>query len=233
MKPVYIIGILGITMVLIFSAGCTSSSQITPPQYAITTTESIPPATIVTPVPTGTPYPGTVALNQPVTIGKADQTGILTVYNAKILPNYSWTDPTFNSAHEQQKAGATLLSKQYGYNTQNPAEGNVFLFVYARLTNTGTKSLGALSTGQFIVNYDGKDYSYHPISDSHFTFANGLGSPYNYDFENGGVTGFIVPGSANAAEGFLIYEVPASFDIRKAAVVVTLDADNKAAWTLA
>lgn len=233
MKPFHIIGILGIIMVLIFSAGCTSSSQPATPQSATATTVSTPLTTIPTLIPTVTPYPGTLALNQPVTIGKADQTGILTVYNAKILPNYSWTDPTFNSARAQQKAGDTLLSKQYGYNTQDPAEGNVFLFVYARLTNTGTSSLGALSTGQLIVNYDGKDYAYHPISDSHFTFANGLGSPYNYDFDNGGVTGFIVPGSANAAEGFLIYEVPASIDIRKAAVVATLDAGDKAAWALA
>ena len=233
MKTVHIIGILGITMVLIFCAGCTSSSQLTSPQSTITTTVSTPPATIPTPVPTVTPYPGMLALNQPVTIGKADQTGILTVYNAKILPNYSWTDPTFNSVRDQQKAGDTLLSTQYGYNTQDPAEGNVFLFVYARLTNTGTNSLGALSTGQFVVNYDGKYYSYHPISDPHKTFANGLGSPYNYDSKNGGVIGFVVPGSANAAEGFLIYEVPASFDIRKAAVVVTLDAENKVAWALA
>ncbi|MGA2916919.1 hypothetical protein [Methanoregula sp.] len=232
MKPVHIIGILGLTMLLIFCAGCTSS-QLAPPQSATATTVSTPPATIATPVPTITPYPGTLALNQPVTIGKADQTGTLTVYKVKILPNYSWTDPTFNSAHDQLKAGDSLFSTQYGYNTQNPAEGNVFLFVYARLTNTGTTSLGALSTGQFIVNYDGKDYAYHPISGSHFTFANGLGSPYNYDFENGGVTGFIVQGSANAADGFLIYEVPASFDIRKAAVVVTLDAENKTAWALA
>ncbi|MDO9550378.1 MAG: hypothetical protein Q7J03_05335 [Methanoregula sp.] len=233
MKTVHIIGILGITLVLLFCVGCTSSSQVAPPQSTITTTVSTPQATIPTPVPTATPYPGTLALNQPVTIGKADQTGILTVYNAQILPNYSWTDPTFNSARAQQKAGDTLFSTQYGYNTQDPAEGNVFLFVYARLTNTGTTSLGALSTGQFVVNYDGKYYTYHPISDPHFTFANGLGSPYNYDSENGGVIGFVVPGSANAASGFLIYEVPASFDIRKAAVVVTLDADNKAAWALA
>jgi hypothetical protein len=233
MKPVHIIGILGIAMVLIFSAGCTSPSQPAPAQSAITTTVSTPPATIATPVPTATPYPGTLALNQQVIFGKADQTGTLTVYNARILPNYSWTDPTFNSPREQLKAGDTLFTTQHGYNTQKPAEGNVFLFVYARLTNTGTQSLGALSTGQLVVNYDGKDYSYSPISGSRLTFTNGLGSPYNYDFQNGGVTGFVSPGSANAAEGFLVYEVPASFDITKAAVVVTLDAGKQAAWALA
>jgi hypothetical protein len=232
MKLLHIIGILGITMVLIFCAGCTSSSQPAPLQSVTATTVPTPPATIATPVPTVTPYPGTLPLNQRVTFGQADRTGTVTVYKAKVLPNYSWTDPTFNSAREQQKAGDTLLSTQHGYNTQNPAEGNVFLFVYARLTNTGTGSLGALSTGQFIVNYNGKDYSYHPISGSHFTFANGLGSPYNYDFENGGVTGFIVPGSANAADGFLIYEVPAGIDLTKAALVVQLDADNQDAWAL-
>lgn len=232
MKPFPIIGILGIVLVLLLCAGCTSS-QLSPPQSATASPASIPPPTMATPVPTATPYPGTLALNQAVTFGTAGQTGTITVYKAKVLPNYSWTDPTFNSAHDQQKAGDTLLSTQYGYNTQNPAEGNVFLFVYPRLVNTGTKSLGALSTGQFMVNYNGKDYAYHSISGSRYTFANGLGSPYNYDFENGGVMGFVVPGSANAADGFLIYEVPDSFDITKAAVVVTLNDDNKAAWALA
>jgi hypothetical protein len=233
MKPLHIIGILGITMVLIFCAGCTSSSQPAPLQSVTATTVPTPPATIATPVPTVTPYPGTLPLNQRVTFGQADRTGTVTVYKAKVLPNYSWTDPTFNSARDQQKAGDTLLTTQYGYNTQNPAEGNVFLFVYIRLINTGTNSLGALSTGQFIVNYNGKDYSSHPVSGSHLTFADGLGSPYNYDFEHGGVTGFIMQGSANAADGFLIYEVPASFDISKAAIRVTFDAENKVAWALA
>jgi len=232
MKPVRIVAILCFTLALIFSAGCTSPQQV-PPQTVPATSVPAPAATVATPVPTATPYPGALALNQPVTFGTADQTGTVTVYSAKVLPNYSWTDPSFNSAHEQLKAGDTLLSTQYGYNTEKPAEGNVFLLVYARLTNTGTKSLGALSTGQFIVNYDGKDYSYSPISGSHFTFASGLGSPYNYDFANGGVTGFIMPGGANAADGFLVYEVPASFDISKATVVVSLGADNKAAWALA
>ena len=230
MKPVHIIGILSITMVLIFCTGCTSPSQSAAPSSVITTTVSTPAPTIATPVPTVSPYPGTLALNQPVTIGKADQTGTLTVYNAMILPNYSWTDPTLNSAHEQKQAGDTLFTTQHGYLTRQPAEGNAFLFVYARLTNTGTTSLGALSTGQFIVNYDGKDYSYNPISGSRLTFANGLGSPYNYDFPNGGVTGFVSPGSANTADGFLIYEVPASFDVKKAAVVVQLGEGNQAAW---
>ena len=228
MKPFPGIGILGIILVLIFCAGCTSPSQPAPQQPAAPTQ----PAATATPVPTVSPYPGTLALNQPVTIGKAGQTGILTVYGARILPNYSWTDPTFNSAREQMKAGDTLFTTQYGYITEKPAEGNVFLFVYARLTNTGTTSLGALSTGQIVVNYEGMDYSHHPITGSRLTFENGLGSPYNYDSENGGVTGFVAPGSANTAEGFLVYEVPASIDIGKAAAVVTLDDGNKTAWAL-
>jgi hypothetical protein len=232
MKRVHIIGILAITLALIFFAGCTSS-QPAPQPYTAPTTVSTPPPTVATPVPTATPYPGALPFNQPVTFGKADQTGTLTVYNARIQPNYSWTDPTFNSVREQEKAGDTLFTTQHGYNTQKPAEGNAFLFVYARLTNTGTQSLGALSTGQFVVNSEGKDYAYTPISGSRLTFANGLGSPYNYDFQNGGVTGFVMPGSANAAEGFLIYEVPASFDLRKAAVVVKLDSGNQAVWALA
>jgi hypothetical protein len=231
MKPLHIIGILCIILACIFAAGCTSS-QPAPQQTATATPVPTPSPTIATPVPTPTPYPGTLALNKVVSFGKEDRTGTATVYKAKVLPNYSWTDPSFNSAHDQLKAGDTLYSTQHGYNTQKPAEGNVYLFAYVRVINTGTKSIGAMSTGQFLLNYEGNNYSPVPISGAHITFENSLGSPYNYDTEKGGVMGFIMPGGANAADGFLIYEVPASFDIRKAALAVTLDQDTQAAWAL-
>lgn len=231
MKAVPIIGIIFITIALIFCAGCTGS-QPAPPQSASATPLPATP-TIATPVPTATPYPGTLALNQPAVFGTADRTGTATAYKVKILPNYSWSDPSFNSAHDQLKAGDTLLSTQYGYNTQEPSAGNRFLFVYVRVTNTGTKGLVAPSGGQFILNYDGKDYSFSPIHGSQITIGNSLGTQYNYEFETGETSGFIMPGDSNAADGFLIYDVPAALDLNKATLVVTLDTDHRAAWALA
>ena len=102
MKPVHIIGILCFTLALIFCAGCTGPQQA-PLQTVPATSVPTGVPTVATPVPTATPYPGTLALNQAATFGKADQTGTATVYKAKVLPNYSWTDPSFNSAHDQSE----------------------------------------------------------------------------------------------------------------------------------
>jgi hypothetical protein len=230
MKAIHVFGILFITTALILCAGC-ASSQPAPATPAPTPLPAT--ATIATPVPTATPYPGALALNQLASFGKADRTGTATVYRAEILPNYTWTDPTFNSPHDQPMAGDTAFSTQYGYKTQTPAAGNVFLVAFVQLNDTGTAGLVAPSPGQFIVNYEGNDYLFSSIHGAQITMGNGLGSQYDYDYNTGNVTGFIQPGDSNAAKGFLIYEVPASIDLSKATLVASLDADNRAAWALA
>lgn len=228
------LGILFISIALVFCAGCTSS-QSAPPQSASATpapTQLPATATIATPVPTATFFPNALAINQLATFGKTDRTGTATVYKVNLAPDYSYSDPTFNSPHVQPQAGEAL-STQKGYNTQKPAAGNAFLFVYVRFTNTGTKGLVAPSPGQFIVNSDEKSYSYSSVIDSAVTLANIRVPQYDYTIGKGGVSGNINPGDSNAVDGFLIYEVPANIDLPRAALVVQLDADNQAAWALA
>jgi hypothetical protein len=230
MKPAHIFGIIVIAIALVFCAGCTNS-QSAPPQPAPVTPAPMVTATIATPVPTATPYPDALAMNRLATFGKTDRTGTATVYKVNIVPNYSYSDPTFNSPHAQPQAG-DALGTQRGYNTQEPAPGNAFLFVYVRLANTGTKGLVAPSPGQFIVIYDGKSYSYSSVIDSSVTLANIRVPQYDYTIGRGGVSGNINPGDSTAADGFLIYEVPAGIDLTRAALVVQLDTDNRDAWAL-
>ena len=230
MKPIHILGILVIAIALVFCAGCTNSQSV-PPQSAPVTPVPTMTATIATPVPKATPYPNALAMNQLATFGKTDRTGTATVYKVNLVPDYSYSDPTFNSPHVQPQAG-DALGIQKGYNTQEPAAGNAFLFVYVRLANTGTKGLVAPSPGQFIMSYDGKSYSYSSVLDSTITLANIRVPQYDYTIGRGGVSGNINPGDSNAVDGFLIYEVPASIDLTKTALVVQLDADNQAAWAL-
>jgi len=231
MKTVHIIGVLALICALILCAGCTGS-QRAPVQATAATPVPTVIATIATPVPTPTPYPGTLALNQLATFGKGDRTGTATVYGVRILSNYTWSDPSFNSAHDQLKAGDTLYSTQYGYKTEEPAPGNVFVFVYVRVTDTGTKGLVAPSGNQFLLNYHGKDYTFSPIEGSRITIGDKRGAQYNYEYITGGNVGYILPGTSNANEGFLAYDVPASIDLSKAAIVGTLDVDHQAAWAL-
>ena len=235
MKPAHILGILVIVIALIFCAGCTNSPSAPPQSAPAYTTVPTVPATIATQVPTATPYPtpypNALAMNQLATFGKNDRTGTATVYKVNLVPDYSYSDPTFNSPHVQSQAG-DALGIQKGYNTKKPVAGNAFLFVFVRLANTGTKGLVAPSPGQFIMNYDGKSYSYSSVIDSTVTLANIRVPQYDYTIGRGGVSGNINPGDSNSADGFLIYEVPANIDLTTAALVVQLDADNQAAWAL-
>jgi hypothetical protein len=227
MKPVHALGFLCLIAVLIACAGCTGT---TPP--ATTAPIPVPVTTaIATPVPAQTPYPGALSLNQEVPFGIGGKNGTATVYKAAIRPNYSWTSPSFNSLHEQAQTGNPLGTQQ-GYNTAEPAAGNVFLFTWVRLTDTGVAGMVAPSPNQFVVNYNGKDYTYSSVQGSDVTIGSVPGTQYDYLIGTGGVSGYLQPGASNAADGFLIYEVPASIDLTKASLVITLDSLHRSAWQL-
>lgn len=213
---------------LILCAGCSSTPAPAPTPLPTTAPPAI---TTATPVPTATPYPGALALKAEAPFGTGGKNGSATVYRVDILPNYTWTSPSFNSQSEQKQAGEAL-GTQKGYNTAEPAAGNAFLFARVRLADTGRESIVAPSPGQFIVRYDGKDYSYASLHGSDVTVGSVRGTQYDYLIGKGGVAGYIQPGGSNAADGFLIYEVPASIDLSKAYLVVTLDAQHQAAWQL-
>jgi hypothetical protein len=230
MKPACVLGILVITIALILCAGCTSSQPAPVPATPAPAPLQVT-ATIATPVPTATPWPGALALNQPATFGNADRTGTATVYKAIVWSYYNWTSPSLNSPHSQLQAGVPL-GIQNGYNTQEPSAGNAFLIVYVRITDTGTLGLVAPSPRQFTVNYDGKDYTYSSVAGSDVNVRNIYVPQYDYVIGTGGEAGYILPGDSNAADGFLIYEVPATIDLSRASLVITLDANNRAAWAL-
>ena len=66
----------------------------------------------------------------------------------------------------------------------------------------------APSPNQFVVNYNGKDYTYRSVQGSDVTIGSVTGTQYDYRIGTGGVAGYLQPGASNAADGFLIYEVP-------------------------
>ena len=183
-------------------------------------------------MPEPTPYPGALALNQQTPFGVAGSNGTATVYKTEVRSTYDWSSPSFNSPHEQQQAGDSLLTTQKGYNTEKPKDGNTFLFVYIRLANTGSERMVAPSPNQFIVDYNGKTYPYSSVRGSDVTVSTVRVTQYDYQIGKGGVAGFIMPGASNAADGFLIYEVPATIDLTKAAMIIALDSGHQSAWKL-
>ena len=226
MKRVHTIGLFCIVAVLIAFTGCTSTAPpaATPAPVVVTTT--------VIPAPEPTLYPGTLALNQEAPFGIAGKNGTATVYKAETRSTYSWASPSYNSPHEQQEAGDSLYTTQKGYNTEKSKNGNTFLFVYVRLANTGSERIVAPSPNQFIVNYNGMTYPYSSVRGSDVTVSTVRVTQYDYQIGKGGVAGFIMPGASNAADGFLIYEVPATIDLTKAAMIIALDSEHQSAWKL-
>jgi hypothetical protein len=58
------------------------------------------------------------------------------------------------------------------------------------------------------------------------------GTQYGYQTGQGGTVGYIQSGEGNRADGYLIYELPASFSPNTTYVVANLDNQNKAEWKL-
>jgi hypothetical protein len=233
MKIIPVFGLLCIAALLAAGAGCTGTSPqaTTPAATPVPTSLPATTAAVAAAEPTATPYPGALALNFDAPFGTGGKNGTATAYKVLVLNEYSWTSPSFNSVHAQPLAG-TGTDTQKGYNTEVPAAGNVFLFVYVRLADTGTASMIAPSPNQFIVHYAGRDYAYRSLEGNDVTIGSIRGTQYDYLIGKGGVAGYIQPGASNAADGFLIYEVPASIDLRHAWMVVTLDSGHSAAWAL-
>ncbi len=59
-----------------------------------------------------------------------------------------------------------------------------------------------------------------------------FGTQYDYQIGRGGEVGYVQPGESNAADGYLIYEVPAPVIPATTYVVSNLDYQNQAAWKL-
>ncbi|OPX62731.1 MULTISPECIES: DUF4352 domain-containing protein [unclassified Methanoregula] len=227
MKPVFAVSLFCIAAFLVIVSGCTTPEPrpTTPAPLIITTT--------TTPVPEPTLYPGALSLNEQVPFGIAGRNGTATVYKAELRSSYQWSSPTYNSPRAQQEAGESLFATQHGYNTRKASEGNTFVFVYVRLENTGKENIVVPSPGQFILHYDGKTYPYGSVGGSDVTVSSVRVGQYDYQIGRGGVAGSLQPGQSNAADGFLIYEVPATIDLSKAAMVVVLDPEHTSAWKLA
>ena len=235
MNIMYTIAIFGVLFLLLLSMGCTGTTPQVPaptavPTTAVVTTSSSPTA-IPTAAPTGVIFSNALALNEYATFGSGNMIGKATVTGYEVRSSYNWTSPTWNSAHEQV-ATSPPLGLQPGYNIERPKEGNTFLFLHVRVQNTGDKAVYAPAAYQFVVYMNGKMYNYSSVHSSDVIIDKTTGSQYDYQIGEGGVVGYIQPGESNRAEGYLIYEIPASFSPDTTFVMSNLDYQNKAVWKL-
>jgi len=234
MKFTHFSAAIGILIAVLLCSGCMnatpqSPSQTTAPTPVVTT---LPPtnATIV-PTPAITVYPGALALGQYATFGTEGRQAKATVYKYEIRANYNWTAPTFSSPGSQS-AASRPNEVQRGYTTQKPKSGNTFLFIYVSLVNTGTSAIYAPSASQFVVSSNGTVYNYTSVQGPDVVIDTVPGTQYDYQIGRGGLVGYIQPGESNKADGYLIYDVPASISLKDAYVLVNLDYQNRAVWRL-
>jgi hypothetical protein len=234
MKFFYLIVIFGLLFFALLSSGCTSTTPPVQQATPVQTPTSVPMTAVATLFPTSTavPYPNALALGEYASFGTGDQQGNATVYKYQIKSSYNWTAPSFNSATEQSST-AGPSGVQQGFNNAKPLAGDAFLFIYVRVANTGNKAVYAPSAQQFVVNFDGKAYNYTSVHSSDVVIDTVFGTQYDYQIGRGGAVGYVLPGDSNSADGFLIYEVPATFSPERTYVVSNLDFKTQAVWKLA
>lgn len=238
MKIIYPVAIFGVLIFALLFSGCTSTSppvQVqTPGQTIVQTPVPVATTAMVTPSPTPAPvpYPNAQVLGTYSSFGTGDERGMATVYKYAVKPTYSWTAPSFNSPREQAAASGPL-DVQNGFNNEKPKTGNTFLFIFVRVVSTGNKAAYAPSAQQFVVSIDGIAYNYTSVHSSDVVIDNVSGTQYDYQIGRGGVVGYVLPGDSNGADGYLIYEVPATFSPENAYIISNLDFQNKAVWKLA
>jgi hypothetical protein len=228
MKFKFTVAAVGILFFALFFSGCTSTTPPVQTQTPVPTTVAM--TLTPTPAPTAVPFPNALALNEYATFGSGNEQGKATVYKVEVKSDYNWTSPTWNSPGQQ--AASQPLGLQRGYNTEKPQAGNLFLFLYVRVLNTGSNAVYAPSALQFVVSSNGKMYNYTSVRSPDVTIDQITGTQYDYQIGRGGAVGYVQPGESNAADGYLIYEIPAPFTPTTTYVVSNLDYQNQAVWRL-
>jgi hypothetical protein len=213
---------------LIF-AGCLGLSL--PVKTPVSSNTLVIPSPVLTAVPTAVPFPNALGLDEYSCFGCDNRQAGATVYRYEIRPHYNWTSPSWNSPREQA-AASQPLDLQGGYTMEKPGEGNTFLFIFIRIQNVGTIGVNVPLAKQFAVYSDGKMYNYTSVHSPDVIIDGVSGSQYGYQIGQGGTVGYIQPGESNRAEGYLIYEIPASFSPNTTYVVANLDNQNKEEWKL-
>jgi len=226
MKLVYTIAVFGVLIFALLFSGCTSTSPQVIPTPVPTTTVAV-----IAPTQTAVPYPNALALNEGATYGSGNRQGKVIVTGYDVKPTYKWTDPSWNSPAEQLAASQPNVIER-GYNLEKPQAGNTFLFVYLSAQNTGLETIQAPAAKQFVVLTDGKAYNYTSVHGSNVIIDTVGDSQYLYQRGQRDPIEYIQPGDSTKVEGYLIYEIPASFSPSTTYVAANLDYKNSAVWKL-
>jgi hypothetical protein len=229
MKLFFTITAFGLLFFTLLFAGCTGLS--TPAQTPVPANASVNPSATQTAVT----FPNALGLGDYAYFGGGNGQGSATVNRYEIRPHYNWTSSSWNSPRERA-AASQPLELQNGYNMEKPGEGNTFLFIFIHVEYIGIQAIRAPSANQFVVYSDGKMYNYSSVHSPDVLIDKVSGTQYTNQVGQAGTHGGTLwgtdRGESNMAEGYLIYEIPASFSSGTTYVVGNLDNQNQAVWNL-
>jgi hypothetical protein len=202
-------------------------------EVTVSPTTVIPISTTV-PTPTPNPYPNALPLKKwfPFSEGKTASEG--TVYRYWINDTYQWHNDMDNKWYPQ-----------------HPKSGNKYLLVFANVVNRGDTAFPYPKSNSIYVHYNGNVFT---VDSSHYIpdkTGNREATPVeigevqyqsdlfnmeyveDYGYSHGTTANFVYPGTSNAIDGYLIYEVPASLTPDKTFVEIVFTDKERAVWKLA
>jgi hypothetical protein len=198
-------------ILLILAAGCVSEEPagesgvgptVSPPATESDENSIIP--TLNTP-----PHPDALAVGEVFSYGGETEAREISISNDALLDSYQIHHPDWG----------------FNYGIISPPNGSRFLFVFIRVEHKGTeKELGAPYPASIIVEYDWDYYFYR--TERVGTVTKVLNFSGYQDYYGGIIRTYEV------REGFLIYEVPADIELKRAYVLINLGNDRIPVWRL-
>lgn len=209
---------------------------VTPAQTSITTvTASLPLSPVATTVPTQKPdpFPDALILKERFNFGSGNIASEATVYRFWINDTYEWHNDMDNR-----------------YYVEKPRAGNKFLFVFVHLQNNGDYRVWFPPAGNIIVSHNGASYTedqshYKPNKASdedatpievkevmYFQKLNGDEYAEDFGFSHGTELAYLYPGSSNAVDGYIVYQVPKSLVPEETYVLISFNAQDQGVWKL-
>jgi hypothetical protein len=198
-------------------------------------TASLPQSPVTTSVPTQKPdpFPDALRLKERFNFGSGNIASEATVYKFWINDTYEWHNDMDNR-----------------YYVEKPRAGNKFLFVFVHMQNNGDYRVWFPPAGNIIVSYNGatyrEDQSHYkpdkatdedaiPIEVKEVMYSQKLnGDEYaeDFGFSHGTELAYLYPGTSNAVDGYIVYQVPGSLVPEETYVMIPFNAQDQGVWKL-
>lgn len=190
-------------------------------------------APLMTMTQTQDPFPYALMLNQRFSFGSGTVASEATVYRYWENGTYEWHN-----------------DKNNRYYVEHPATGNKYLFVFVHLQNIGTTRVWFPPAENILVYHNGVSYTEdqdHCKPDDamedeaamvevkegqYFPKLSGDEYAEDFGFSHGTEISTLYPGTSNAIDGYIVYEVPQSLVPEETYVIISFNAQDRGVWKL-